>query len=535
MNGRWTLGLAGAVGIGFAAGWWLAPDPAPPDEAPHEHDAGDEVTLPAEALASLGVEVAPLEAAAWTESIALPGTIRLPPGAEQPVPAPLGGRVERIDAKLGQTVAPGDALVTIVREPLPLPELRVTGEVVRPAQEELHRMVAELRRAHAELQIARAELERVAAAVGPATEPPILPRQLLLERQYELQRAERALDFARHELLRHGVESEQVDAIAAGGEPPAFDRARWRSALERSGLFGPEVQALHGALPASLRELPIAAAAAAELVASGLAGRELTEWLAEDAAAGADFLAIATLLQRGHSLADLRRLRALGALAPVFTVRAPAGGDAETSFDLDAIHVAPLAQVAAGTPLVTLLDARRLLLEVHAAGGEAAALIAAWQLGAPIRATPAVPGAGPELHDLRLDRVRAGDDTPAAGFLELTNEPLPPAPDAARSWALRAGMHYRVELPQRVHERVAVLPPDAIARDGATPVLFRRRGEAFAPVPVELLHSGPRGAVVALRDGGALAAGDAVVRRGAFALLLALRGRATAGQHHHGH
>lgn len=524
------VAVTAATAVGLAAGWYAGRQTSPtgdPHEHPeHEHPEG-EVQLAPETLRALGVTVAPVTPGTHAGSIAVPAMVVAPPQARLPVPAPIGGRVERTDCVLGAAIRGGDALVTIVREPLPVPELRVAGEVVRPAQEELHQMVVELRRAQNEVAIARAEYERVAASETGGDEPPLLPRQVVLQRRYELERAERLLESARHEMERHGIEAEQIDAVAAGAELPAFEAERWRRALERSGLFGAAARELLQALPEELRTRPLAVAVAAELVATSLAGPDLVTWLRDDPGAGADFLALGTLLQRGHSVADLQRMHDLGALAPVFTLRAPDG-----EYDVEAILVSPLAQVEAGHPLVVLADPRELLLEATPAGGDAAALLAAWQRGAECVAEPAFAGGGPRLAGLRILRVRSDAEHATVGLLALQNEPLPAPSGAQRSWQLRPGTRYVLRLPHAQHEQVAVLPAAAVARDGVADVVFRETATGLMRMPVEVVTRDGAQAIVALREGAELRAGDRIAQAGAFGLLLALRGGGEAGHHH---
>ena len=246
------------------------------------------------------------------------------PATEQPVFAPIGGRVESIEVEPGTVVAPGKTVVTLVRDPLPRPTLTLTADVLRPAQERLHEKVLLLRKSAEDVRIASAELKRVEKFTGKVggRELPILPRQRAIDLRYQLSRSTKEYEQARLELQKHGLSDEQIRNVEGGSTLPEFTEETWQRALARNGLWPAAAQKLNEVLPTAIRALPWATATVGELAASGLATDELTEWVKSEEVAR-HFLDIGVLLQRGHTLADLKRLHRLNALESCRPCRGP--------------------------------------------------------------------------------------------------------------------------------------------------------------------------------------------------------------------
>lgn len=492
-------------------------------------------------LANLGVEVAEVVKGDFVLATPVAATVVAPPRAERPLVAPLGGRVRTVHVELGERVEPGTPLVTLVREALPLPQLTLTAEVLRPGREALHEAVVELHRAAQELEIARTERDRVAPFTRAGQDGlPVLPVSESIQLEYAARRAEQAYERAVLELHKHGLSDAQVAEIEAGEHLPPLDDDKWRRALERNGLWPPAAQALFAALPEQLRRLPWVAATIGELAARGLASPELEAWLAEDLEAARQFLSIGVLLQRGHSLADLRELHALGALEPVVTLRAPAAHTADGAWDVMAIHVREGAEVAAGVPLVGLTDHGRMLLRVEPLGREVATLLAAARSGRPLTARPLVPGTGPELVDLTLGIVHGDPNSGGTlALIEVENTVLAETRGEegrrpTRTFALREGLEYVVEIPERVLEDVIVLPAEAVTEQGADTVVFVEIETGFAPAAIVVAHRDERVVVVDPRTSPEPHPGDRIAVRGAFALGLALAsGDSAVAPHHH--
>lgn len=526
--------------IGLATGYWIAPRSGPHTHAEAENDGDEQDAISAATLVNLGVQVDVVELTNFTLTTPVAARVVAPPDSERPLVAPLGGRVRAVHVSPGQQVAPGAPLATFVREPLPLPTLTLTSEVLRPGQEALHDSVVELHRAAEELEIARAERDRVTPFTTAEVEGvPLLPRARAIELEYTVRRAEQAWERAKLELFKHGLSEAQVRAVEAGEHLPLLDDDKWRRALERNGLWPPSAEYIFNTLPEQLKRLPWAAATAGELAARGLATADLADWLSTDPPAGEHFLEIGVLLQRGHSLEDVRELFALGALEPVVVLRAPGTGAAGDAWDVDAVDVRVGTEVTAGQRLMTLSNPTRMWLEAAPLGSEVPALLAAVRADRRLTARPLVSGAGPELLDLEgafvsgepgtggtLARIEVPNSLVAESGAESGLAPR-------RTWALREGLEYVVEIPTLDLDRVIVLPTEAVAESGSDTVLVIETEAGFAMVPVVVAHRDDRVVVIDPRVSSEPHPGDRVVVRGAFALSLALVGSDDVGAHHH--
>jgi hypothetical protein len=176
---------------------------------------------------------------------------------------------------------------------------------------------------------------------------------------------------------------------------------------------------------------------------------------------------------------------------------------------------------------------------VEPLGREVPALLAAGRAQNPLGARPLVPGTGPDLTDLTLGIVH-GD--PGSGgtlaHIELENTVLfesrgEEGRRPTRTWALREGLEYVVEVPERVLEDVIVLPAEAVTEQGADTVVFVETEQGFAPAAVVVAHRDERVVVIDPAVSPEPHPGDRIAVRGAFALGLALAAGDGAPAHHH--
>ncbi|KAF0245846.1 MAG: hypothetical protein FD180_1258 [Planctomycetota bacterium] len=536
-------------GIGLAGGWFAARQTSSgakegghekeKGHEGHDHEAGDHLDISGQALKNLGVtfvEAAPVD---FSRSIGIPAAVVAPAVSEIPVTAPVSGRVLEIRVPAGSVVAAGAVVATLLRDPIAPPELVVTAEIFQPAGEQLHQAVGDLRRAKRNLELLNTELERLQKFAESGTEGgyPIVPRKNLIDLKYEIARAEKELALAHSEMHRHGLSEEQIVEIEAGHATPFLGQRLWKKALEQNGLWPAEAEALSMALPDDLRHAPRVIATIGELAATGLVNPALVGWLKDNADAGRDFLHVASLLQRGSTLRQVQFLQQAGGLSAVVEVRAPQGGAPD--FDARALLVKPGEHVEAGARLAVLDDARVLHLSAEAAGGDAARLIAALTDGAKLEARPLVDGTGPTLKGLSILFARNDEaDSGTVATLRVLNEALVTREmDKAsfRTWKLRPGLRYMVQVPVQTWKGVYVVPSDAVVEDGLERIVFLKDGDGVKPASVVVVWQDQE---VAVLDGkfSKLFPDDEIAQHGAFALRLALRaGSGEAADAHAGH
>lgn len=506
------------------------------DHAGDDHAGGERRLSPA-TLRTLGVEFGVAQPTDWTRTMAVAAVVEAPPEVERTVRAPFGGRVETVDVRLGDSLAPGDLVAVVLRDPLPRPTLELTGALLKP-DSELHETVLELRARVQELDLARTELERVEryTAELEGQDLPLIPLQRRIDLQYRVTRAEAAVEQSRMEMEKHGLDHEHIVELEAGGHLPEASGEMWRRALEHNGVWTSKAQALFEALPSAQRATPWVVATIGELAGVGLATTELAAWMADEPAAAERFLEVGVLLQRGHSLDDVQRLYHLGALEPRMRIAAPTTAQAGEGWDVRAIHVQPGARVDAGSPLVDLENPAHMLLRVEPVGREVDAVLRAKASGAELSATALVAGTGPDLTGLRVAFVassREGDGTTA--YVEADNALLD-SDDGRRTWGLRSGTRYTVHVPRDSMRDVFVLPADAVAEVGPDLVVFHRDGDGpIVPIALSVAYRDDRVVVVERVPGLDLFPGDEIAVSGAFALSLALSGSDESAGHGHAH
>jgi biotin carboxyl carrier protein len=532
--------------IGGVGGWIAARQETGGGGADHplDEDPGDapaKPTFTAQTLRNLGVTVAPLKPATFTRTRDIPAVIARTQLSEQPVFAVMGGRVQDVRVEPGMVVTAGQSLLTFVREPIPRPQLTLTEDILKPAGESVHQTVAELRRTKEEIGVFKTELDRIAQYTGRVGEEdlPILPRQTAIDLRYKVLLAERSHEQARLELQKHGFSEEQIASIVDGGAIPPLGEDSWKRALERNGLWPPAAEELISLLPERMHPMPWVVATVGELAASGLIGQDLVGWLREVPDDCAHFLEIGSLLQRGYSVPDIHLLHDLGALDPLVDVSAPGAGRVP-DWDVHDLNVKPGSQVRAGDRLLTLLDWRVMYLRTEPVGGEKSYVLDAVAEGTVCAARPLIEGSGPVLESVTLGFLSSepgGGGTVA--FAKVDNVPL--AVRGAReerryrSWKLREGLPYVLQIPVQVFSDVFVLPRGAVTSDGHRRVVFIQNGESFDTVEVEIAYEDERVVVVPKNAEAKLFADDPVVQTGAYALGLALQGSGRTSDPHAGH
>ncbi|MAG56512.1 MAG: hypothetical protein CMJ83_09490 [Planctomycetes bacterium] len=533
--------------VGATAGWKAALQ-AVEGRARTADDAAaadDEKDLSSATLANLGVTVAKVQPTTFTRTRDIPAAIQGRAVNQQPVHAPIGGRIRDVFVEQGMVVKAGQTLMTIIRDPIPRPALTLTENVLKPGQEPLHATVVDMRKAKEEITITQMEIDRIAKFTGSGEEQGVvIPKQKEIDLRNTLLRAKTSFSAARRELLTHGFTEEHIDKMATGDAIPNLTGSNWKRALENNGLWPARAEALLKALTKKLQGLPWVIATVGELAATGLIDDDLVAWLAKEPHGCDHFIEIGSLLQRGYSVTDIRALHDLGALDPIVEVKAPGAGSVP-DWDLTHVDVKAGAHVDRGTQLVMLRDSRVVYLRIEPIGGEKGDVLRVLAEKTSCPAQPLVTGAGPDLEDVAFvfaaseeagAGARPGADTVAYATVSNTPLAVQEAPNgrAYRSWRLRPGMKYVVQIPIRRIERVLVLPRTAVTSDGPIRIVFIPDGKGFKPVEVEIAYENEDVVVVATNERTQVFPGDSIVQTGAYALGLALKGgeKQTAG---HGH
>ncbi len=522
--------------VGLVVGLVLAGPPAAEETISHAGcgtgcEGGDAVptpdVLPPQTLKSMGVEMGPVVKRDFVRHRKVQAVVVDRPLNRRPITASRGGIVTQVKVQTGQVVQAGDVLVVMARDPIARPKPDLTADLLKPISEDVHGAASRLRLAMSEIQVTKKELDRIEPFVAART----IPGKTAIDLRYQLARSEQEVANARLELDTHGLTQEEIDAVARGKQAPRT-RYLWKRSLEKAGLWTETSEALWTALPEAQRELPWCIAAVGELSAAGMATKTLDAFLRSDERAPERFAEIAGLLLEGTPLATVRLLLEQGALEAEVRIRAPHGGP--ENWDVEAIAVRPGQRVEPGTELVRLYDARTMWLRLQPVGIEIGLVTRAMEEGSLLTATPLIDDSGPELDDVRLARMAMQAQEHERGGIAhavVSNVALGCAVGVpCRSWQLRVGLRYLVQVPIKRFPNRFVLPTDAVASQGPDWIVFLQNGDTFTRQPVHVEYADEE--VVVIADDGSLFDGDRVVLSGAFALGLALgRGDETVDPH----
>lgn len=168
-------------------------DHAGHDHAHAGHVESNSIELSQQARKNIGLELAKVELASFTRTIALPGIVVERPGRSLvQVTAPMSGIVTKIYPLEGEAVAPDQKLF----------DIRLTHEELVQAQAEMLRTIEEL-------DVTAREITRIEKLSAEGA----LAGKTLLDRKYEQQKQEAVLRSQKQALLLHGLTEEQVEAI----------------------------------------------------------------------------------------------------------------------------------------------------------------------------------------------------------------------------------------------------------------------------------------------------------------------------------
>jgi multidrug efflux pump subunit AcrA (membrane-fusion protein) len=461
--------------------------------------------------------------------------------------APVSGRVVEVFVQAGAVAQTGRPLLRILRDPYPNPDLALSEAFFKPATEELHHTLLELRKAIKLREVTKLEIERVEKFVTGGNEAaPLINKKTIVDLRYDLAKSEQEVAALEQELGRHGLTATEVADIEAGKSAPPAGKEIWKKALEQNGLWNESGAKLLDALPATMRDLPWTIAAVAELFASGRINPEIAEWISKTPDATKHFLEIAGMLQRGHTLDDLKALVAAQGFEPIVEIVVAGAGQPE-DWDVETLSARQDQRVEKGTELMVLENHRRVLLRAEPQGSEMPLVVSALQKQTSFHAVPLVANAGPTLKDLTILSLEGNEKgngvaalIPAGNSEEARRKGFG---GEVRTWTLRAGQRFLVRIPVEEFKDVFVLPTDAVTDDGADKIVLIQNGDSFEPKKVVILYQDSEETVI---DGKSseLFPGDTVVQHGAFGLSLALKGGGgepageeggEAGHHHHHH
>ncbi|NQZ56852.1 MAG: hypothetical protein HRT88_05195 [Lentisphaeraceae bacterium] len=503
------------------------------DHEGHGHAAGESVDLSSQALANMGVKMKRAKLSSYTIFTPVPAVVKAPELNEQPVFAPFKGRVQKIEVTIGEYREPGEVLISLIRAPIARPELKMVGDILTPASEEYHSTIAELRTSVKSLEVLDSELKRLKAFDTNGEGISLVPQKDLIDLKYNKAKAEQQISNFRNKLILHGLTKKEINKIAQGetiNRSPNF----WLNALKQNNIWNKKASSLYNVLPPKLKDNRWTLATVGELSATELISDESIAWLSKDIKAAAHFLEIASLLQSGHTLTDIKDLYQIGALEKIISVKAPLK---KMGWDVEKIHIKIGQEVEAGQPLLTLSNHSTMHLIAKPQASEIGLLNEASKLQSSISAVPLVKGSGIDIHNLTVNKIVGDDDGTSLAYVEVTNSVHSSSSKTNknyRNWNLRNGLKYVLQIPQRILTDVIVLPSEAVIQHGPDKIAFIKDHGEFVRRKVVVVYQNNE--VVVISKDSEIKIKDLVVQQGAFALQLAfIAGTPEALAPHAGH
>lgn len=527
------------TGLGLAAGWIAAMEknPAANNELSSTESHGEHSTeFSEESLQNMGVTMSEVQQTTFVKNYSIPAITKIIATNVQPVFSPVRGYVKEIKVHFGAMVKAQDPLVTIIRDPFPRVNLTLTENIIKPATEDVHDILASYRRSIKNVEIIQTELKRIKQYTENTGNNnfPVISKKTFIDAKYDLERAKQELSIAKDELIRHGLSIEQIDSIKKG-QRPDLDIKVWYLPLKRNGLWPPIAANVYKTLPKDIQKTHWTVVTIGELVAAGLLNKAFLTWLQKEPEAGQYFLEIGGLLQNGNTLEKIKSLYAIRAFDAVVVVKAPSLAQ---DWDCHEIKVKVGSLVEEGTPLLTLENLDELHLLVEPIGSEKNIVLKALPQNLSMEASPLIPGVGTHLQNLTFFNTIGDEQSRMKAYMRVKNKPLHiikhPSKGQFRTWQVQEGQQYMLEIPVEKMEKVYVFPKEAVTEDGPDKIVFLQNGKSFAPIKVKVLYQDHK--VVVIANNLNIFPGDVIVQTGAFALGLALKsGSEESGGHGHAH
>ena len=433
------------------------------DHAAHAVDNSIEVSP--QALRNLGLTadyLRPVQKSNFRKSIRIPAVVVEQPGRTRvQVSTPMTAIVTEVHVVSGQAIEPGQLMFS----------LRLTHEDLVSSQTEFLKTLGEL-------DVERMELERLSKITSGA-----IPGNVVLQRQYEVQKLEARLSADREALRLHGLSDVQVATIETD-----------RKLLRTLEVFAPS-------------------------------GRGRVE---------SEFRITGTLFQPVSY-----QTGSDGDGPP------PSARDGEqpraSVMIIEELRVHQGQAVNAGEALCVLADFSRLFIEGQAFERDAATIVAAREQGWPITAHLESSGRESSITDLTIAYIANQIDVEARTlhfYVNFPNELLsPPSGNSDGrfvTWRYRPGQRLELAVPIEEWIDELVLPVDAVAQEGAESYVFLQNGKKFDRKPVHVKYRDQNTVVIA--NDGAVFPGDVVAMRGAHQLQMAIKNKSGGGvDPHAGH
>lgn len=486
-----------------------------------------------QALKNMNVKVKTAKKTNYTVFNPVPATVQEAPLNMQPVFAPFGGRVKSIQVTIGEFKKAGEVLITLYRDPIKRPELKMVEEILSPASEEFHSAIASLRKNLKDKEVLERELIRLKTFAGKDDGISVVPKKDIINLQYALEKSTRTVESGRKKLELHGLKKKEIAELEEGHIDINLYRI-WKNSLISNNIWNKQADTILAALNKGIKNNRWTIATIGELLAEDVISDELISWLKENPKIGNSFLEIGSLLQHGHTLSDIKALYKLGVFNQIIELKSPINAN---GWDVEDLHVTAGQKVSSGDKLLTLVDQSKVLLISQPQASEMVDIMKANKSGLPINAAPLTQDSGPNLANLKIAQIRGLDsgkeevriftENSVANTNTIAKKPF-------RVWSLRTGQKYILKVPVSELKEVFTVPVDGLITHGSDKVVFVYTNGNFERRKVTILYQDNKNVVLGPKS--QIKADDKVVISGAYALQLALvAGTPEAMDPHAGH
>ncbi|MCH2206903.1 MAG: hypothetical protein MK132_13675 [Lentisphaerales bacterium] len=499
----------------------------------YEHNDHEGSNISRQALKNMGVTTHKMSLGEYTIFNPVPAIIVDNPLNEQPIFAPFGGRIKSINLALGEYKETGHILLTMYRDPIKRPELKMVEEILTPASEEFHTAISSLRQNLKSKEVLQSELTRLEKFQKQAGDLSIVPQKDLIDLKYEIEKVHSTIEGGRKKLELHGLNKKEITSIENGQFSINLYRI-WKNSLKSNNIWNTKADTILELLDNKVKNNHWTVATIGELVAQDILSEELLKWFQSDSKTSKHFLEISSLIQQGHTIEDIEALYQLGVFNSIIQIYAPA---ANTGWEVESLSAKIGQRVTAGQKLLTLRDQSLMQLVASPQASETVDMANAAKKAFSVAAVPLTAKSGPKLQDLQINQIRGLDDGREQVIIAAKNSILSKNSSQGKNyriWSLRAGQKYILKVPTSKLQEVITVPLEAIVKHGAETVIFVQVGNEFIRKKVSVLHQDSEHAV--LSKDSELKIGDTMVITGAFALQQALiAGTPQAVDPHAGH
>lgn len=503
------------------------------DHDAHEESEASQNVISPQALINMNVVIQEIDSSNYTVYTPVPAYIKPHPLSVQPIYAPFGGIIKLKQLEPGQYIQPNEVIATIIRDPIARPKLNLIEKILNPASEEFHNAVAKLLITKKSLDVLNQEIIRIESFKNSADGISIIPQKDYFNLKYERTKTTQELENSRSKLEFHGLKSDEILKLEKGGKimPP---KNIWVNSLKKNNIWNDLSEELYQSLDSATKSNRWVIATIGEISAEGLLNRELMTFLKSHQAAKSAILEIASLLQQGNSIENIKNFIEQGALSNIIEIKAP---NNQIGWDLNAIKARNGKKVITGETLFELLDPSKKILTSEPSGSELIHLKQVSQEHASFNATSLIPNSSIPLNNLKISSFQTNGLHKSSVYIPVKNTLLSNHKienTTYRNWTLIDGTKYKLKLPLQQLKDVIVVPSEAIIEHGSDKVVFVKYENEVIRRNVIILYQNDEIAVIG--KGSELLPDEPIVVKGSFALQLALvAGTPEAVDPHAGH